>query len=498
MEHQPEEYYARLEKLTKLQAEGKDPFAVQKYERTHRCREVATAWPQIGGREVSVAGRLSAVRKHGKSCFFDLNDESGRLQAQARIDYLGEEGYAAFGDLDLGDIVGVRGEVFRTRTGEVTVAVRSWALLAKALRPLPEKYHGLRDVEVRSRQRYLDLIANVEAREAFRARSRMIQAARATLAARGFVEVETPVMQPIYGGAAARPFTTHHNTLDMDLFLRIAPELYLKRLIVGGLERVYEIARVFRNEGIDTHHNPEFTLLEVYQAYANYEDMMLLTERLVVAMAEAAVGGKVIEHKGERIDLSPPWPRLSFLGAIEEKTGVDLSALDRDDQAPDAAKKLGMDDVEVTSLAEVMDRAFEKYVQPGLIAPTFVIDYPVTMSPLAKRHAARPNITARFEPFLCGEEIGNAFSELNDPLDQRKRFEEQAAKRAKGEQEAHPLDEDFLLALEYGMPPTGGLGIGIDRLAMLLLDKPSMREVILFPLMRPEAAETAPDEAEDA
>jgi lysyl-tRNA synthetase class 2 len=486
MEHQPEEYYARLDKLTRLQAEGQDPFAVHRYERTHRCGEVAEAWSSNAEVTVAVAGRLMAVRRHGKGTFADLRDESGKLQVQAGAGRMGEERYAAFGGVDVGDVVGVRGTVGPTKTGEMTVWASEWTLLAKALRPLPEKYHGLRDVEVRSRQRYLDLIANPEVRDTFTARSQMIRAARKLLDEKHFTEVETPVMQAIYGGAAARPFTTHHNALDMDLYLRIAPELYLKRLIVGGLERVYEIGRVFRNEGIDTRHNPEFTILEAYQAYADYEDMMELTEQLVVAMAEAAVGGKTIEHRGERIDLSPPWARLSFFGALEKATGIDLSGLERDEEAAEMAPRLGIEDVEVTSLAELFDRAFERHVQPGLIGPTFVIDYPLAMSPLAKRHAARPNITARFEPFLCGEEIGNAFSELNDPLDQRKRFEEQVEKRAKGELEAHPLDEDFLLALEYGMPPTGGLGIGIDRLAMLLLDKPSIREVILFPLLRPE------------
>lgn len=486
MDYTPDERKRRLERLQRLQAEGHDPFAVQAFRRTHRCREVALGYPANEGQEVSIAGRLMAMRRHGKSTFADLHDESGRLQVHARIDVLGDEAYGEFLELDLGDMLGVVGQVFRTRMGEVTVLVRQWTLLAVALRPLPEKYHGLRDVELRSRRRYLDLIANPEVRETFRARARMIQAARSVLNARGFLEVETPIMQPIYGGAAARPFIAHHNALDMDLFLRVAPELYLKRLIVGGFERVYEIGRVFRNEGIDSRHNPEFTILEAYEAYADYNDMMELTEQLVVAMGEAAVGRHVVCYRGQQIDLTPPWRRLGFFEALREATGIDLSGLDDDAEAVALAARLGLDDPPPSTCADFLDRAFAKFVQPNLIQPTFILDYPVVLSPLAKRHANRPEIAARFEPFLGGEEVGNAFSELNDPLDQRRRFEEQAALRAKGLLEGHPLDEDFLMALEHAMPPTGGLGLGIDRLAMIILDKPSLREVILFPLLRPE------------
>jgi len=486
MDHAPDERERRLERLQRLQAEGRDPFSVHSFRRTHHCREVALGYPANEGHVVSIAGRLMAMRRHGKSTFADLHDESGRLQVQARIDVLGSQSYEEFLELDLGDVIGVGGEVFRTRMGEVTLLVREWALLAVALRPLPEKYHGLRDVELRSRRRYLDLIVNPEVRETFRARARMIQAARSVLNSRGFLEVETPIMQPIYGGAAARPFVTHHNALDMDLFLRVAPELYLKRLIVGGFERVYEIGRVFRNEGVDSRHNPEFTILEAYQAYADYGDMMDLTEHLVVAMAEAAVGRRVIRYRGQEIDLTPPWHRVSFFEALQQATGTDLSSLQDDAEALALAVRLGIDDPPPTNCAELLDRAFAKYVQPHLVQPTFILDYPIALSPLAKRHPSRPQIAARFEPFVGGEEVGNAFSELNDPLDQRGRFEEQAALRAKGTLEGHPLDEDFLQALEHAMPPTGGLGLGIDRLAMIILDKPSLREVILFPLLRPE------------
>jgi len=482
----PAEREHRLEKLQRLQAEGRDPFVHQRYERSHSLSELRLGFDALEGRQVRIAGRLMALRRHGKSSFADLHDGTAKIQLQARLDVLGEEGYAEFGELDLGDILGVRGELFRTRTGEITVQVREFTLLAKSLRPLPEKYHGLRDVQTRSRRRYLDLIMNADSREVVRARSRMLQAARSVLQRRGFIEVETPVMQPIYGGAAARPFVTHHNELDMDLFLRIAPELYLKRLVVGGLERVYEIGRVFRNEGVDSRHNPEFTLLEAYQAYADYTDMMDLIEQLVYAMGVAGAGGPVIEYRGHEIDLRPPWRRVSYFGALEEATGVDLLQAESDEEARALAADLDLGEPEPTTLGEILDRAFERYVQPELVQPTFVVDYPVVLSPLAKRHPENPRLAARFEPIIGTEEVGNAFSELNDPLDQRRRFEAQAALRAKGDLEAHPLDEDFLLALEYALPPTGGLGLGIDRLVMITLGKTNVRDVIAFPLLRPE------------
>lgn len=488
MDNAPAERTQRIEKLQRLQAEGRDPFALQRYSRTHRCKEITVGFSGLEGRTVSLGGRLMAMRRHGKSAFADVHDETGRLQLQARFDVLGEAGYEEFCDLDLGDVIGVEGKVFRTRTGEVTVLAHRVTLLAKALRPLPEKYHGLRDVEQRSRRRYLDLIMNRDSRDIVLARSRLLQAARSVLARRGFVEVETPVMQPIYGGANARPFTTHHNALDIHLYLRIAPELYLKRLIVGGLDRVFEIGRVFRNEGVDSRHNPEFSILEAYQAYADYTDMMDLVEQLVCSMAVAVTGSLVVMYRGNEIDLRPPWRRISFFGSIEEATGVDLSAVETDEEAVALAGGLNLGEPEPVSFAEVVDRAFERHVQPSLIQPTFVVDYPVALSPLAKRHHSNPRLAARFEPFIGGEEVGNAFSELNDPLEQRQRFEEQSEQRSKGDAEAHPLDEDFLLALEHGMPPTGGLGLGIERLAMILLDKTNIRDVILFPLLRPERA----------
>ncbi|MBC7286592.1 MAG: lysine--tRNA ligase [Armatimonadetes bacterium] len=486
MQQAPEEHTHRVEKLRRLQAEGRDPFAIHKYTRTHRAFEIATGYTGLAGSLVSVAGRLTAMRRHGKSTFADLHDETGRIQLLARYDVLGESRYAEFLDLDVGDIIGAKGKVFKTRTGEISVEIEEFTLLTKTLRPLPEKYHGLRDVELRSRRRYLDLMVNPDTRETFRARSRMIRALRSVLDQRGFIEVETPVMQPVYGGAAARPFTTHHNALDTDLYLRIALELYHKRLIVGGFERVYEIGKVFRNEGIDARHNPEFTMLEAYQAYADFTDMMRLIEDIVVAMAQAAVGSRKITYRGHEIDLSPPWKQVSYFAAIESATGVDFSEAETDEDALKMATSLELGEPEPTTAAEVFSRAFERYVQPQLIQPTFVVGYPVAVSPLAKRSVEDPRVAARFEPFIGGEEVGNAFSELNDPIDQRERFMQQAALRARGDEEAHPMDEDFLLALEHGMPPTGGIGLGIDRLAMIILDKRNLREVILFPLLRPE------------
>lgn len=474
----------RLKKLQELQASGRDPFSIHKCDRTHLARGVVERFAELEGKHVAVCGRVMTRRAHGKSTFVDIVDGSGKIQAYAKLNELGEDSYAQFGDLDLGDIIAASGEVFRTRTEEVTVKVQQWSLLAKALRPLPEKWHGLQDVEARYRQRYLDLIMNPETREVFEKRARMIQAARQFFYERSFQEVETPILQPLYGGANARPFTTHHNTLDMTLYMRIAPELYLKRLVVGGIERVFEIGRVFRNEGIDTRHNPEYTLLEAYQAYADYEDMMELVESLVCAMAQAANGSLQFTYDGHEIDLTPPWRRLALFEAIEEATGVDFGSIRTDDEAREACKDLGLSDVEDESLAGLMDRAFDTSVQPKLIEPTFIVDYPVAISPLAKRKPQAPELTARFEPFIGGHECGNAFSELNDPLDQRRRFEAQVEAREAGDEEAHPLDEDFVRALEYGLAPTGGIGLGIDRLVMLLCDRPSIREVILFPVLR--------------
>lgn len=487
MSQPQDEYQRRLNKLAELKDDQQDPFRHHSYPTTHSLAQVQEDFDGLEGQEVSVAGRLVAVRGHGKSTFADLQSDDGHLQIYAKLDVLGKDDYEHFQDLDLGDIIGVDGEVFATRSGEVTVRCQQFVLLAKSLRPQPEKFHGLQDRELRYRQRYLDLLANQEVRQIFRVRSNIIKAARDYLTQRDFLEVETPVLQPIYGGAAARPFTTYHNTLDTQLYMRIAPELYLKRLIIGGFERVFEIGRVFRNEGIDTRHNPEFTILEVYQAYTNYQGMMTLTEQIVGAMCQAVHGGLQFIYQGNDINLTPPWKRICLLDAIREYSGVDLSRVNNATAAQQAAVAAGIsrDMVEGQSLGYIIDKLSDRFVQPNLIQPTFITDYPVAISPLAKRKADDTELTARFEPFIGGEEIGNAFSELNDPLDQRERFEAQAAARAAGEQEAHPLDQDFITALEYGMPPTGGLGLGIDRLVMLLTDQPNLREVIFFPLLRP-------------
>lgn len=480
-------YSDRLAKLLRWREKGIDPFAVTKFDCSHLAAEIVSSFESLRGQTVRVAGRLTAFREHGKLTFADLMDSSGRIQLMVRINTVGEEAYQQFGELDTGDIIGVEGVVTKTRTGEVTIEVFKFWLLAKALRPLPEKWHGLRDVEVRYRQRYLDLIANPEVRELFTKRSRIIQAIRRFLDERDFIEVETPILQPVYGGALARPFMTHHNALDMDLYLRIAPELYLKRLIVGGFEKVYEIGRNFRNEGVDSRHNPEFTMLEVYQAYADYHDIMKLTEELIAFVAQTVLGTTTIVYQGHTIDLTPPWQRVSLLGVLKEFTGVDFREFRGDDEkARQVGKELGLSIEPTDHWGRVLDEALKKKVVPNLIQPTFLIDYPVEISPLAKRKPDDPTMTERFQGFIGGLEVANAFSELNDPIDQRERFEMQQRLRERGDMEAHPLDWDFVTALEYGMPPTGGLGIGIDRLTMLLTNSPSIREVILFPLLRPE------------
>ncbi|MFQ6131837.1 MAG: lysine--tRNA ligase [Armatimonadota bacterium] len=484
-----DQFEQRRRKLADLQAAGRDPFQTRRYDRTHLARQIHEDFEHLDGREVRVAGRLREFRDHGKLCFADLVDGSGSIQVYARREALGEQEYEGFKALDRGDIVGVRGKVMRTRRGEDTVAVEEFRLLAKALRPLPREWFGLRDVEQRYRRRYVDMLVNPEVARIFRQRTDIVKAARRLLDERGFVEVETPIMQPLFGGARARPFTTHHNALDLDLYLRIAPELYLKRLVVGGFERVYEIGRLFRNEGISRQHNPEFTLLEAYQAYADYNDMMELVEALVGAAAEAACGGPKFTFRGRELDVTPPWPRISLLEAIEERAGVDLAGADTDEQGRKVARDLGLEVEDDALLAETIDDIFERFVVPHLWEPTFVVDYPTAISPLAKRKRDAPHLAERFEPFIGGMEVGNAFTELNDPLDQRRRFEEQAKRLSAGDESAHPLDEDFLRALEYGLPPTGGLGLAIDRLTMVLADASSLREVILFPLLRPEGGD---------
>ena len=479
--------HQRREKLVRLRASGSDPFQSTRYDRTHLASQIHDDFASLDGQQVSVAGRLGAQRRHGKATFADLNDVSGRIQLLFKLDRLGEDQYHGLADLDTGDLVGASGTVLRTRTGEVTVEVGSYALLAKSLRPQPEKWHGLKDIEIRYRQRYLDLIANQDSRRIFLVRTGVVSSIRRFLDSRGFLEVETPLLQPIPGGALARPFITHHNALDFDFYLRIATELYLKRLIVGGLEKVYEIGRVLRNEGISTSHNPEYTLLELYQAYADYRDVMVLTEEMVAQAARDAIGTLAISYQGHQADLTPPWQRISLIDAIAEKAGVEPQVLQSEDATRQVCAKLGLPAGTELHLSTMVNNIFEAFVQPTLIQPTFVTDYPTPISPLAKARADNPDLAERFEVFIAGMELGNAFSELNDPDEQRRRFEQQVKARAAGDAEAHPMDEDFLRALEYGMPPTGGLGIGIDRLVMVFTDAPSIRDVILFPQMRPES-----------
>ena len=484
--HEVNEYMEiRLQKLRRLEEQGIQPFG-DRYERTHVSKELVDHFDSLEGCEVSLAGRLVAKRGHGKASFADLRDMHGKIQLYAKMDVLGERKYEMFQELDLGDIIGVVGKVFRTRRGEVSVEISDFTMLAKSLRPLPEKWHGLKDIDLRYRQRYLDLIVNPEILDTFVKRSRIITAMRSFLDQRGFLEVETPVMSSLAGGAAARPFITHHNALDMTLYLRIATELYLKRLIVGGMEKIYEIGRVFRNEGISTRHNPEFTMMELYQAYADYRDMMDLTEQMFAHIAQEVLGTTHIVYQGQEIDLTPPWKRLSIVDALREYADLDVLHLGSDHEARQIAREKGISVDEKMTRGKVIDELVDVFVQPHLIQPVFLMDHPTEISPLAKKQPDRPELTYRFEAFIAGRELANAFSELNDPLDQRQRFEQQLRERAKGDDEAHVMDEDYLRALEYGMPPTGGLGVGIDRLVMLLTDSPSIRDVIFFPLMRPE------------
>ncbi len=479
----------RREKLDALRARGVDPFGAR-FAATQWAGPLSEKLEKAGDDElktfgpVSLAGRLVAMRDHGKTAFAHLMDRTGRIQLYARADQLADD-YAAFTSLDVGDFIGVTGEMFRTRTGQLTVAVKSVTFLAKSLRPLPEKWHGLKDVETRYRQRYVDLVVNPEAREIFVLRSRIIRALRAFLDARGFLEVETPMMQPIPGGAIARPFKTHHNALDMELYLRIAPELYLKRLVVGGFERVYEINRNFRNEGVSTQHNPEFTMLEFYQAYADYQDLIELTEELFTELAQSLLGRLSLTWGEHQIDLTRPWRRLPFFQGLSEALGITVTP--RSDVA--AVKRAAADKgIQSTGGAAwvLWKDVFEELVEPTLVQPTFVTDFPIELSPLAKKKRDDPLLVDRFELFIGRRELANAYSELNDPIDQLARFREQAALQARGDDEAHWLDEDYVRALEYGMPPAAGEGIGIDRLVMLFADQPSIREVILFPHLRPE------------
>jgi lysyl-tRNA synthetase class 2 len=500
----------RRAKLEAWRARGVNPFG-GRFPVTHwggRLQERFTGASEEmlkSAEPVSLAGRVMAMRHHGKTCFSVLRDQSGQVQIYGRADALGES-YDAFIDLDVGDFIGVTGDLFRTRTGELTVAVKRFEFLAKSLRPLPEKWHGLKDTETRYRRRYVDLVVNPEVRQAFVMKSRLIAAMRGFLDARDFLEVETPMMQPIPGGAAAKPFKTHHNALDMSLYLRIAPELYLKRLVVGGMDRVYEVNRNFRNEGISTQHNPEFTMLEFYQAYADYNDLMELTEEMLLHLAQALLGRAEIVYQGEVIRFTPPWPRLPFFQALSDALGAPVSPDTDAAVLAAAARKRGGFAADKRTQAvlageggavALWKEVFETAVEPTLVQPTFVVDFPIELSPLSKRKLDHPRLVDRFELFICRREIANAYSELNDPIDQRHRFEEQAAERARGDEEAHWMDEDFVEALEYGMPPTAGEGIGVDRLAMLFTDSASIRDVILFPHMRPKQGVEAVEGGEE-
>ena len=476
----------RREKLAQMQAAERDPFAITKYQVTHHAQEVKDKFDDLEGQQVRLAGRLMSKRGMGKVSFCDLQDKSGRIQLYARKDEMDEEIYQEFKKYDIGDIVGVEGEAFRTQRGEMSVRVKNVTLLSKSLLPLPEKFHGLTDKELRYRQRYVDLIVNPESRRNFEIRSRVISYLREFLDNRGYMEVETPVLNTISGGATARPFITHHNALDIDMYMRIATELHLKRLIVGGLERVYEIGRIFRNEGMDTKHNPEFTTVELYQAYADFNDMMDLFEDFLTGAAQKILGTYQVHWQGEDIDLTPGWPRLTMAEAVKQHLGVDFMEIQEDAAAVAAAKSVGvdMDGVEPT-WGHALYECFDQKVEERLIQPTFITMHPVDVSPLAKRSPSHPRLTERFELFICRSEMGNAFSELNDPIDQKERFQKQVELRDKGDDEAGMMDEDYITALEYGLPPTGGLGIGIDRTVMLLTGADSIRDVILFPTMKP-------------
>ncbi|SKA07624.1 lysine--tRNA ligase [Selenihalanaerobacter shriftii] len=476
----------RRRKLDELEEKGIPAYS-DKYERSHTIDKVLNGYEELGEEiTIKLAGRLMAVREHGKASFADLSDMSGEIQLYAKQNEIGEDLYELFLSLDIGDHIGIEGTLFKTGRGETTLRINDFRLLSKSLRPLPEKWHGLNDVELRYRQRYVDLIVNSNVRETFILRSKIIHSMREYLDERDFLEVETPLMHTIAGGASARPFVTHHNALNMDLYLRIAPELYLKRLIVGGFERVYEIGKNLRNEGISTKHNPEFTSMELYQAYANYEDMMDITEDLIISITEEVLDTLQIEYVDEEIDLSRSWTRMTMIDSIKKYGDVDFSEVNDLTIAKKIADDHGVEYGDETSVGEIINEFFEKFVEDKLIQPTFITEYPTEVSPLAKRKPDDSNFTERFELFIAGNELANAFSELNDPIDQRERFEDQMEQREAGDDEAHMMDEDFIRALEYGMPPAGGLGIGIDRLIMLLTDSSSIRDVILFPHMRPE------------
>ena len=481
-----EQRRVRREKLSALQAEGRDPFQQTRFDWDHTSVQIKDNYDALEGQAVKVAGRLMSKRGMGKVSFCDLQDRDGRIQLFVKIDEVGEEAMAAFKKYDIGDIVGVEGEVFRTKMGEISIRAKKITLLSKSLLPLPEKFHGLQDKELRYRQRYVDLMVNPDVKRNFIIRSQFIKFMRSYLDNMGYIEVETPVLNTIAGGAAARPFITHHNTLDIDMFMRIATELPLKRLIVGGMDRVYEIGRIFRNEGMDPKHNPEFTSVELYQAYTDFHGMMDIAEGIISGAAKEILGTYEVEWMGEKIDLTPGWRRLTMVDAVKEYLGIDFNAITDDAEAVAAAKAKG---VELAEAAEktwgnALYACFDQKVEEKLIQPTFITMYPVEVSPLTKRSPADPRLTERFELFVCHSELANAYSELNDPIDQRERFEKQVEQRERGDDETEMLDEDFLNALEYGMPPTGGMGMGIDRCVMMLTGQDTIREVILFPTMK--------------
>ena len=481
----------RREKLAALQQAGNDPFAQTRFDRTVYAQQIAEQFDQLEEKPVAVAGRIMSKRSMGKASFFDIADASGKIQIYIKLNVIGEETYEQFKKWDIGDIVGVNGEVFRTKHGEISIRATKAVLLSKSLLPLPEKFHGLTNTDLRYRQRYVDLIVNPEVRDVFVKRSLIIRELRTFLDSKGYLEVETPVLHNIAGGAAARPFITHHNSLNIDMYLRIALELHLKRLIVGGFDKVYEIGRVFRNEGMDTKHNPEFTMLEFYQAYSNYEDVMNLTEEMLRYVAQKVLGTTTVVYGDQEIDLGKPFARISMVEAVKKYTGVDFDAIQTLEEARAAAKEHHIQYEERHLKGDILNLFFDEFVEDKLIQPTFLTGHPVEISPLSKRDAAHPGYTERFELFITGREFANAFSELNDPIDQKARFEHQLELKAQGDEEATDMDNDFITALEYGLPPTGGFGMGIDRLVMLLTNQPSIRDVLLFPTMKPTAEELA-------
>lgn len=491
-----EQMQVRIDKMHKIEEHGWKPFGYR-FLYTHRAADIAAQFDELSEKEteVKMAGRIMAIRGHGKTCFMDMQDKTGRIQVYVRKDVIGEENYALIKLMDIGDTVGITGTAFRTHMGELSIKANSVEMLSKSLRPLPEKWHGLKDVETRYRQRYVDLIVNPEVRDTFVKRSQIIRSVREVLDSHDFLEVETPILNTIAGGAAARPFISYHNALDMQVYMRIAPELYLKRLIVGGMDRVYEMGRVFRNEGIDNRHNPEFTSVEIYQAFADYRDMMDLTEEVVVKTAEKVLGTTTINYEGTTIELASPWKRMSMIEAVKEYSGKDFTNVTDLEEARAIAKELNVAVEPSFGIGKIINACFEEYVEDKLIQPTFITGHPKEISPLAKSNPENPEITDRFEAYIYGRELCNGFTELNDPIDQKERFLKQVEERANGDEEANMMDEDFVNALEYGLPPTGGLGIGIDRLVMFLTNSSTIRDVLFFPTMKPlgKAVNEKPD-----